>query len=437
MYIAVISEHASPLAPLGGVDSGGQNVYVSEIARQLAHMGHEIDIFTRRDASSLPDIVICSSRVRVIHINAGPPRHVQKEALLPYMDAFANEMIKFMRHSLKNYDLVHANFFMSGYVAIVIKRTLGIPFVITFHALGKVRRLHQGNNDRFPPERSAIEKEVMDEAAAVIAECPQDQIDLVTLYAVDAPKIVVIPCGVNPSEFYPVPKREARARIGAKAQERIVLQLGRLVPRKGIETTIRGFSELIHVHRIKARLLVVGGDSLYPNPRLTPELGRLQLIAKECKVADVVVFSGARPRCELKYYYSAANAFVSTPWYEPFGITPLEAMACGTPVIGSNVGGIKYSVSEGKTGFLVRPEDPTAVGDRLARLFNDDELQQELARNSVQHINERFTWSKVCMNLAALYLSLNPRLAGSIKQPFRTNETQSWGDSAKVASGNI
>lgn len=425
MYrIALISEHASPLATIGGVDSGGQNVYVAEIARHLAHMGYEVDVFTRRDTPLLPEIVTYTPRVRVINVNAGPPMQVQKEVLLPYMDDFAFEMIKFMRHSSASYDLVHANFFMSGYVAIAVKKALGIPFVVTFHALGKVRRLHQGNNDLFPPERSAIEKEVMDEAAAIIAECPQDKVDLITLYGADVRKVVIIPCGVDPAEFYPVPKQEARARIGVNANERIVLQLGRLVPRKGIETTIRGFSELIYKHRIQARLLIVGGDSPDINPRLTPEVGRLQRVADECRVSSDVTFVGARPRGELKYYYSAANAFVSTPWYEPFGITPLEAMACGTPVVGSNVGGIKYTVIEGETGLLVRPQDPVALGENLAKLFNDRSLLRRLTDNCVQHVNKLFTWTKVCINLAALYKSIKPGHVRSITRALRTNEIE-------------
>lgn len=401
--IALISEHASPLAALGGVDSGGQNVYVAEIAMHLARMGYEIDIFTRRDAAHLPDVVICSPQVRVIHVCAGPSTRMAKEALLPFMDEFAAEVIRFMRNSSKVYDLVHANFFMSGYVAIAIKQALHIPFVVTFHALGKVRRQHQGSQDRFPPERCQIEKEVMEEAEAIIAECPQDKTDLITLYEVDARKITVIPCGVNPAEFHPVPKREACARIGVKPQERIVLQLGRWVPRKGIETAIRGFSELLRMHRTKARLLIVGGDSPSPDPQLTPEFKRLQIIANECGITDSVTFVGARPRCELKYYYSAADAFISTPWYEPFGITPIEAMACGTPVIGSSVGGIKHTVVEGKTGFLIPPRDHTLVGAKLARLFNDGELSERMSGNCVARVIEHFTWEKVSAGIATLY----------------------------------
>lgn len=404
--IALISEHASPLASPGGVDSGGQNVYVDQVARHLARSGYQVDVFTRRDSPGLADIVTVSPGMRIVHVCAGPAQFVEKEALLPYMDGFADQVIRFMRRAREGYDLVHANFFMSGNVAIAVKRMLGIPFAVTFHALGKVRRLHQGENDRFPAERIAIEERVMHEAAAIVAECPQDKIDMMSLYNVDRRKIAVIPCGVDPAEFYPVPKSQARACLGLDMFERVVLQLGRLVPRKGVETAIRGFAELIHKHCINARLLIVGGDSPLPDARRTPELGRLQQVAEECRIGDCITFVGARPRCELRNYYSAADAFISTPWYEPFGITPLEAMACGTPVIGSKVGGLSHTVVDGKTGFLVRPQDPAAVGARLAVLFCNHELLQRLSHNGIARVNRHFTWKEVCTALAGLYRNI-------------------------------
>lgn len=425
MYeIALISEHASPLAAPGGVDSGGQNVYVAQVARHLARMGYKVDIFTRRDSPLLPEIVALSPGVRLIHVSAGPAIFVAKEDLLPFMDEFARRMISFIRTSRRRYDLVHANFFMSGDVAIAVKHAFAIPFVVTFHALGKVRRIHQGADDRFPVQRSAIEENVMAEAAAIIAECPQDEMDLITLYGVDERKISVIPCGVDPCEFYPVSKREARARIGLQADERVVLQLGRLVPRKGVETAIQGFAELVGRHQIPARLLIVGGDSPSPDPARMPEINRLQCIAEKCRIAQQVHFVGARPRAELKYYYSAADAFVSTPWYEPFGITPIEAMACGTPVVGSNVGGIKHTVIDNHTGFLVRPRNPVALGNKLALLFQDNTLRQRFSRNSTVRVNLHFTWKEVCISLVALYKSVLPksmrlveRRAGVIADP--------------------
>lgn len=347
--VALISEHASPFGVLGGVDSGGQNVYVGQIAKHLAALGYEVDIFTRRDNPVLPEVAEWMEGVRLIHVPAGPAMAIRKEDLLPYMQEFTAYVQQFCQQQ-PAYELIHANFWMSGLVAAEIKRSLQIPFVITFHALGRVRRFYQGQADEFPDQRFAIEDRIIAEADAIIAECPQDEVDLTTFYQADPAKITIIPCGFDPTEFSPLSKALARVALGLPAEERIILQLGRMVPRKGVDTVVRALGQLIHDRGLSARLLIVGGESDDPDPRITSEIGRLQAIAEAAGVADHVTFVGRRGREVLKYYYSAADVFVTTPWYEPFGITPLEAMACGTPVIGSNVGGVKFTVSDGETG---------------------------------------------------------------------------------------
>lgn len=401
--IALISEHASPLATLGGVDFGGQNVYVAQVARHLAAAGDHVDVFTRRDDPELEEIHTWEHGIRIIHVPAGPARFVPKEELLPYMKSFTRYMLAFIRAMPQPYDLLHANFWMSGMAAMAIKRETGIPFVITFHALGRVRRIYQGENDGFPDERFAIEDQLIREADLIIAECPQDEDDLRELYQATPDKITIVPCGYNPQEMRPVDKRAARQRLGLPEDEAFILQLGRIVPRKGIDTVIRGLGHLHRNHQLRARLLVVGGEAEDPAPDSTPELGRLMEIAAEEQVTEQVTFVGRRQRDILHYYYSAADVFVSTPWYEPFGITPLEAMACGTPVIGSDVGGIKYTVAHGKTGFLVPPNDPAALGNRLAELLNNPPLRKRFSRQAVLRVQKYFTWEKVAQGLSEVY----------------------------------
>ncbi|RJQ52101.1 MAG: glycosyltransferase family 1 protein [Actinobacteria bacterium] len=400
--IAVISEHASPLCALGGVDSGGQNVYVAEVSRHLARMGHEVDVFTRRDDAKLPQVVNWLDGVRVIHVDAGPPEFVRKEDLLAFMPAFTGRMAAFCRRHGR-YDLVHANFWMSGLVAAEIKKLMGIPFVVTFHALGRVRRQFQKEADEFPDERFEIEDRVIAAADAVVAECPQDKQDLIELYDAEPAKLRIIPCGFDAEELWPIAKAEARRHLRIGGMDPLVLQLGRMVPRKGVETVVRGFGKLLWEHKVRARLLVVGGESEDPDPAATPEIARLQSIAAEEGVANAVTFTGRRSREELRYYYSAADVFVTTPWYEPFGITPLEAMACGTPVVGSAVGGVKYTVRHGETGYLVPPRDPDALAARLARLLCDEETLTLLAENALRRVNEQFTWQRVAWLVAGLY----------------------------------
>lgn len=401
--IALISEHASPLSLLGGVDCGGQNLYVGQVAKALAGLGYDVDVFTRRDSDVLPETAEWMDGVRIVHVPAGPAEFVRKEDLLPYMKAFTDYMVRFCRCQRKAYDMIHANFWMSGLVAADLKRLLGTPFVITFHALGRVRRQHQRQADEFPDDRFSVEDRIVAEADHIIAEAPQDEEDLIRLYNAEPSKITIVPCGFDPTELWPISKPLARISLGLRPEERVILHIGRLVPRKGIDNVIRGFAGLIHRHHSPARLLIVGGDSDDPDPRFTPEIGRLQHIAMEEQVAEHITFVGRRGRDQLKYYYSAADIFVTTPWYEPFGITPLEAMACGTPVIGSNVGGIKFTVRDSETGYLVPPNDADALADKLAHLYAHPKLLGVFGRQAVQRVNDLFTWKKVAQGLSGLY----------------------------------
>lgn len=399
--IALISEHATPLGIFGGVDSGGQNVYVGQLAKHLAAIGYDVDVFTRRDGDYLPEVVEWQCGVRIIHVPAGPPTGIPKEQLLPYMGEFTAFVLEWCRD--RRYDLIHANFWMSALVAAEIKRAIAIPFVVTFHALGRVRRLYQGTADQFPDERFAIEDRVVREADHIIAECPQDREDLLRHYHADPQRISIIPCGFDTTEFWAIDKIRARLTLGLPPEERLILQLGRMVPRKGVDTVIRAFAHLVQHEAISARLILVGGESETPDPQVTPEIGRLSTIARELGVEPWVTFVGRRGREVLKYYYSAADVFVTTPWYEPFGITPIEAMACGTPVIGSNVGGIKFTVKENETGYLVPPNDPEQLATRLAQLFDQPQLISLFGQQAIRRSREHFTWQKVTSAVAALY----------------------------------
>jgi glycosyltransferase involved in cell wall biosynthesis len=400
LRIALISEHASPLAALGGTDAGGQNVYVAHVARCLSQMGHEVDVLTRRDAPHLAAAVDVRPGMRVLHVNAGPAAAIPKEQLLPHMNEFGSAALQLFRHSVP-YDVVHANFFMSALVGLRLKAVLGTPLVVTFHALGQLRREHLGDADGFPPERIAIEQRVVRDADRIVAECPQDQADLMRVYGADAQRLAMVPCGVDLDEFAPGSKARARRALGLRDDEFVVLQLGRMVPRKGVDNVIEALAMMDR--RRPLRLLIVGGNSSDPDDRLTPEIGRLRSLAHECGVAASVTFTGQRQRDALRDYYLAADVFVSTPWYEPFGITPLEAMACGRPVIGSDVGGIRYSVVDGVTGYLVPPRNPAALAQRLELLRANPALAAALGRAGVHRVRSRFTWDRVARELLQVY----------------------------------
>jgi D-inositol-3-phosphate glycosyltransferase len=414
--IAIISEHASPIATLGGADGGGQNVYVAHIARQLAKRGHSVDIFTRRDDPYKAPVVSLAPNLRVIHVPAGPAGCVPKEELLPHMDEFCRRIVECCRPAAARYDVTHANFFMSGLASLALKEAYGTPFVVTFHALGKIRRLYQGSADRFPVERIPIEERLVLEADSLIAECPQDRLDLLDHYQAESDRIDLVPCGFDAKELSPG-HASLRDELGIADGEFVVLQLGRLVPRKGIDNVIRGIAALKQRHSIIAKLLIVGGDSWVPDGVRTPEIARLRDIAVREGVVDQVIFIGSRPRNELGRYYSAADVFVTTPWYEPFGITPLEAMACGCPVIGSAVGGIQYSVVDGVTGYLVPPNDAAALAERLAHLHNHPHLRETLGNAGVARVHSMFTWKGVAAQLDSIYARVIGDTAGRRARP--------------------
>lgn len=403
LKVALISEHASPLAAVGGVDAGGQNVYVAKVAFMLARLGHQVDVLTRRDHPDQPGSVDLTRGVRLVHLPAGPAQPLSKEGLLPFMPEFNCAAERLTRHN-GGYDVVHANFFMSGMAGVHLKETFDIPLVTTFHALGLVRREHQGMADAFPAERVEIERHVMQVSDCVIAECPQDHEDMVRLYHADARRISMVPCGVDVEAFRPMDRQRARAALGLSPDEFVVLQLGRMVPRKGVDNVIRALAALDR--KVPARLLVVGGDHASPDESLTPEIGRLRRLARCLGVHAKVTFTGQRGRDVLPLYYAAANAFVTTPWYEPFGITPLEAMACGRPVIGSAVGGIQYTVVDGVTGYLVPPRDPQALAQKLAYLHANPSLADAMGRAGRIHVRRSFTWDQVVHELERIYRSV-------------------------------
>ncbi len=400
--IGLISEHASPLAPVGGIDAGGQIVYVGNVAKQLAARGYEVDVFTRKDHPDAPALVEWVPGVRVFHVPAGPDRAIPKEELLPYMGEFTQFVLDVARR--RRYELVHANFWMSGLVAVALKQALSIPYVVTFHGLGRVRKLHQGAADLSPEERIEAEDRVVARADHIIAECPQDQDDLIHLYNAPPGRVTIVPGGFDPEELAPIDTRVARVALGLPPDEPVVLQVGRIVPRKGIDTTVRAFARLFKVHGFKAgHLVIVGGESELPDAQATPEIGRLQFLTLRERISDRVTFAGRRGRDQLKYFYSAADALVAPAWYEPFGLAPVEAMACGTPVIGAGVGGIKFSVRDGETGFLVPPKDPVALAERMATLLSERERRQQYGRQAHRRANHLFTWKKVVGALDDVY----------------------------------
>jgi glycosyltransferase involved in cell wall biosynthesis len=331
------------------------------------------------------------------------------------MPAFRDGVLRFQALQGRPYRLLHGNFWMSGWVGLELQQRLRIPLVQIFHATGMTKRRHQGQADTSPDVRIGIEREVVAGADRLIAQCPAEERELIGDYGADPLRVKVIPSGVNIALYQPVDREEARARIGLGATGgRLVAYIGRMLPRKDVRNLVRAFA-LIAPDFPDARLLMVGGETAEPDSEKTPEIGVLQALGRELNVSDRLIFTGKRQPTELSNYYSAADVVVTTPWYEPFGLTPLEGMACGRPVIGSAVGGIAFTIKDGETGFLVPPRDPQALARRLQVLLRDHRLRQRMGKAARERVEAEFTWVVVARRTAALYQELLARPGSSVR----------------------
>jgi glycosyltransferase involved in cell wall biosynthesis len=410
MRIAMISEHASPLAMLGGVDAGGQNIHVAELAASLAERGHEVRVYTRRDGADLDPVVPLGPGVDVEYVPVGPTRPVPKDELLPYMGEFGRYLAGRWDDGDFVPTVVHAHFWMSGLAALTA--TAGnagaapagrpVPVVVTYHALGSVKRRYQGDQDTSPPNRVGLERELGLLANRVIAQCG-DEVEELSRMGIPRTNITVIPSGVNVERFG---TGGAVADPPASGRWRI-LSVGRLVPRKG-------FADLIRAVRMlpDAELVIAGGP---PAAELgsDPEARRLRRLAQRAGVADRVRLLGSVPREDMPAWYRSADLLACAPWYEPFGLTPLEAMACGVPVVAYAVGGLVESVIDGVTGSLVRPRDVPRLAAELRALLGNPVLRMSYASAAVDRVRSRYPWQRTAADVERVYAAVTGESAST------------------------
>jgi len=400
--VAMVSEHASPLAVLGGVDAGGQNVHVAALASALARQGVEVVVHTRREDTAVPRRVALAPGVEVDHVDAGPPCPLSKDELLPHMGAFADEL--HARWSEAPPDVVHAHFWMSGHAALQAARPLGVPVAQTFHALGVVKRRHQGARDTSPAARLPLEAGVARSVDRVLATSSEEVFELLRL-GVDPRRVTVVPCGVDLSHFTPGGPAEPRG-----AQRRRIVAVGRLVERKGFGNVLEALGSLPDTEAVLAggpERGALGAD---------PQARRLRALARRLGVADRVELRGRVARAELPALLRSADVVVCAPWYEPFGIVPLEAMACGVPVVASAVGGLTDTVVDGVTGLHVPPRRPVELAAALLPLLEDSERRRRLGAAGAHRARERYGWDRV----AAATLRVLRELAD--EQPVERHE---------------
>jgi D-inositol-3-phosphate glycosyltransferase len=401
MRVAMISYHTCPLATLGGKDTGGMNVYVRELTRQLGQLGVHVDVFTRSQDEHVPHVLHdLGYGNRVVHIPAGPETPLAKEELARFIPEFAQQILHFADLKGLSYDLIHSHYWMSGIAAQDLKAKWGVPVIQMFHTLGLMKqRVARQPGEAEGEYRLQGERQVMQMSERIVAATPAELAQLQWLYQLDTSKVVVIPPGVDLSRFYPIPPDEAKEVIGVAPCERVILFVGRIEALKGIDTLIQALASLRRKGLIVC-LSVIGGEP--EGGQAGSEMERLQDLCRQAGLADLVAFLGKKGQDTLPYYYSAAEVVVVPSHYESFGMVALEAMACAAPVVVSQVGGLAYLVQDGVNGFSVPVDDAQALADRLALLLTDPQLRQELGRRAAESARE-YAWENIAARMLKLY----------------------------------
>lgn len=403
----MISVHTSPLAILGGKDAGGLNVYVRELARQLDTSRVSVDIFTRRFDEDTPEIVALTDRVRVISIEAGPPEDVSKDDLFCLLPEFASEVALFSLREGVRYDVVHSHYWLSGWVAHLLKRYWNAPTVHIYHTLAHLKNRVSDDQHHESTLRVQIERRLLDTLDNIVAPNPDERAELIWTLGADNARICTIPPGIDLSRFHPRDVEDARRALDLPDNP-LVLFIGRIDPIKGIDTLLDSFAELMRRDwsgRLPPRLVFIGGTTrsdehgdLVPGPDLAPVVAR----AKELAIDDAILFRGAQPQDLLPMYYAAATVCAVTSRYESFGLVAVEAMACGLPVVATRVGGMKFTVEEGVSGLLVPRNDNRAMADALDRVIRDRTFRSTLQVGARQAAI-RFSWHTVGSAVLNLY----------------------------------
>ena len=418
LRIAMLSYHTCPLATLGGKDTGGMNVYVRDLTRQLGRMGVHVDVFTRSQDEHVPHVLHdLGSGNRVVHIPAGNEVPLPKQALVEHIPDFVDGILKFTEEKDLKYDVIHSHYWMSGIAAGILKDAWGIPIVHMFHTLGAMKnRIARSDEEREGPYRVDGEKQVLSRADRLIVATPAEKSQLQFLYQADVAKMVIIPPGVDTEHFYPIPKDEARDYIGVSGDDCMALFVGRIEPLKGIDTLMKAVSVMgMYDAENPFYVAIIGGDPNVAREDMTEEMARLQNLCDELCLGQMALFLGKRAQDTLPYYYSAAEVLLMPSHYESFGMVALEAMACGTTVIASQVGGLAYLVKDGETGYHVPFDSPDVLSEKLGALLGDFQLRKKMGEQAAIHA-KGYDWEVVAGRIIDVYRELQERQGEEKKQ---------------------
>jgi D-inositol-3-phosphate glycosyltransferase len=400
--IAMLSVHTCPLATLGGKETGGMNVYVRDLGREFSRRGIEVDVYTRAQDTVTPRIKELADRSRVIHVKTGPERPYNKNEVYHHLPEFVANVTAYRQQ----YDIIYSHYWLSGVAAASLRRTWNIPIVQMFHTLAEMKnRVAQSQAEREPEQRLNCEGEVMRFADRLVAATPLEKNHMTWQYGASPQKIDVVPPGVDLDRFKPMNQAEAKNFIGVPVQDKMILFVGRIQPLKGIDILIRALALVKQREPVLAKNIcvsIIGGD---PNPDSDIELRefeRLETLRKELGIGDLVTFLGAKDQDTLVYYYSAAEMVVMPSHYESFGMVAIEAMACGTPVIASDVGGLSFSIEDGFNGYLVPGSDYKALADKIILLLKYKTLREQLSEQAQTWV-KRYSWVNIADEIQEVF----------------------------------
>jgi len=412
MRVAMLSYHTCPLAILGGKDTGGMNVYVRELTRALGKLGVRVDVYTRSQDEHAPHVSHdLGYGNRVVHVPAGPQVPLPKQELAAHLPKFVEHILDFAAKKNFKYDLIHSHYWMSGVAARDLQAAWGAPVIQMFHTLGVMKqRIAQNAEETEGSYRIEGEKQVIALADRIVAATVAELAQLQWLYDADPAKIVIIPPGVDSSHFYPIPADEAKEFIGIPTTDTMLLFVGRIEPLKGVDLLIEAIAQMrargVLDHR-RLCISIIGGDPHVSRDAMTAEMSRLHDLRLQNGLEDLVAFLGRRSQETLPYYYSAADAVIVPSHYESFGMVALEAMACGTPVVASQVGGLAFLVQDGVTGFHIPVGDVDALCERLTLLLEDQDLRREMAAQAVTFARS-YAWENIAERILTLYRQVAP-----------------------------
>ncbi|MDB9466856.1 glycosyltransferase family 4 protein [Dolichospermum circinale] len=410
-HIALISVHGDPAIEIGREEAGGQNVYVRQVGEALALLGWQVDMFSRRVSADQETIVEHSSNCRTIRLTAGPVEFVSRDHGFQYLPEFVDQLIKFQKEAGINYDLVHSNYWLSGWVGMELKKRLGIKQVHTYHSLGVIKYKTIENIPLVASQRLLVEKEILETVERIVATSPQEQEHMRSLVSQKG-EIDIIPCGTDIQQFGSVTREAARTRLEIDPEAKVVLYVGRFDPRKGIETLVRAVRESKFYESKQLQLIIGGGCT--PGNADAKERDRIAGIVNELGMDECTSLPGCLSREILPSYYAAADVCVVPSHYEPFGLVAIEAMACGTPVVASDVGGLQFTVVNEETGLLVPPQNVPAFNHAIDQILSHPQWQQELGKAAKKRVIDKFSWHGVASQLDKLYTQL---LQQSVREP--------------------